>query len=79
MMRATLTTARTLKAKRRKCFRRWGRDMICCERRRRRTAEKFLGMAFLRISRWIRMGRIPAARPKRKKGFEKARFIFQNE
>ena len=41
--------------------------------RRRRTAENFLGMAFLFVSRWMRMGRIPAARPNRNKGLKKGK------
>jgi hypothetical protein len=49
--------------------------MIRSDFRRRRTAEKFLGTAFRWMSRWMRMGRTPAASPKRKRGFEKTKFI----
>jgi len=34
-------------------------------------------MAFFSVRRWIRMGRIPAARPKRNKGLRKARLISE--
>jgi hypothetical protein len=67
--------ARILKASNRRCFKRWGRAITRWDWRRRRTAENFLGIAFLWVSRWMRMGRRPAASQKRKKGFRKVRFI----
>jgi hypothetical protein len=75
MRRTKLITARTLRQRRRRCFNRWGRATILCDRRRRRTAEKVLGMAFFWMSLWMRIGKIPAAKPKRNKGLIKVRFI----
>jgi hypothetical protein len=75
MMKTKLITARTLRQRRSRCFNRCGLTISRCDRRRRRTAENFLGMAFLWVSLWMRMGRIPAAKPKRKRGLRKVRFI----
>src|SRR5271157_303763 len=68
-------TAMTLSASKMRCFRRWGLAIRFREWRRRRTAEKSLRRALRWVSRWMRMGRMAAARPASINGLRNVRLM----
>jgi len=74
-MKTRLTIAKIRRAKRRRCFKRWGLALMVCDRMRIRTAENLLEIAFLCVRRCINIGRMEAANPNRNNGFRNVRFI----